>query len=199
VPPHSPPKGGLLEEFLSRQRVRVANRLIPSASRSGRLLDLGCGEYPRFLLSTDFAEKHGVDRRAARQEHASLRGITRSDCDFETATTLPFDDGYFDVVTMLAVFEHIDPAKLVTLIAEIHRVLKPGGIYILTTPAAWTHHLLLFMATLRIVDPVQIAEHKDAYSRAKIASILRQGGFAEAQMRFGFFEAFMNVWATAKK
>jgi 2-polyprenyl-3-methyl-5-hydroxy-6-metoxy-1,4-benzoquinol methylase len=199
VPPHPTTRGGLLEEFLSHQRVRVANRLIPPASRSGRLLDLGCGEHPRFLLATDFAEKHGVDRRAARQEHAAVTGFRRSDCDFETVTALPFADSYFDVVTMLAVFEHIDPPKLGTLVSEIHRILKPGGTYILTTPAAWTHHLLLSMATLRIVDPVQIAEHKDAYSRAKIASILRQGGFAEANMRFGFFEAFMNVWATARK
>jgi SAM-dependent methyltransferase len=196
---HPSTQGGLLEDFLSRQRVAVANRLIPPASRSGRLLDLGCGEHPRFLMATKFAEKYGVDRRAFREEHASVPGITRADCDFETASALPFESGYFDVVTMLAVFEHIDPPKLVTLVAEIHRVLKPGGIYILTTPAAWTHHLLLFMAALRVVDPVQIAEHKDAYSRAKIAGVLRRGGFPDEAMRFGFFEAFMNVWATARK
>jgi len=126
-------------------------------------------------------------------------GVIRTDCDFETITTLPFEDGYFDVVTMLAVFEHIDPVKLGTIVSEIGRVLKPGGMYILTTPAAWTHHLLLFLATLRVVDPVQIAEHRDAYSHETIAGILQRGGFSQAAMRFGYFEAFMNVWVTARK
>lgn len=185
--------------MLSQERTRIANRLIPAESRAGRLLDLGCGEYPRFLASTEFAEKHGVDRRAGSDGHAASAGITRTDCDLETITTLPFQDNYFDVVTMLAVFEHVDPAKLGTIVSEIRRVLKPGGMYILTTPAAWTHHLLLFLATLRVVDPVQIAEHKDAYSHEKIAGILQRGGFSRAGMRFGYFEAFMNVWATARK
>ena len=114
-------------------------------------------------------------------------------------TTLPFDDGYFDVVTMLAVFEHIEPSRLGIVVSEIRRILKPGGTYILTTPAGWTHHVLWSLAALRVVDPVQIAEHKDAYTREKIASILRRGGFSDAQMRFGYFEAFMNIWATARK
>ena len=192
--------GGLLEGFLSRQRGRMADRLIPAASRSGRLLDLGCGATPRFLLSTDFAEKFGVDRIAGDNGHGAYPpAITRIDGDVETMDNLPFEEDYFDVVTMLAVFEHIEPARLVTLVAEIRRVLRPGGIYILTTPAAWTDRLLRIMATVKLVNPVLFAEHKDTYSSAKIASILQRGGFAAANVRFGYFEAFMNIWATAAK
>src|SRR2546423_15607544 len=53
---------GLLEGFLARQRVRRANSLIPESARAGRVLDIGCGTYPLFLLSTAFHERYGLDR-----------------------------------------------------------------------------------------------------------------------------------------
>lgn len=191
---------GLLEGFLSRQRGRMADRLIPPDSRKGRLLDVGCGEHHRFLKSTQFAEKYGLDRLAVRAGHEpGPNVVTRLDCDIETVDRLPFDDGDFDIVTMLAVFEHIDPQRLVHLMAEIKRVLKPGGLCILTTPAAWTDAVLRTLAALRLVDPVMIDEHKDAYSHAKIAAILERAGFVRDELRFGYFEIFMNVWATARK
>lgn len=191
---------GLLEGFLSRQRGNMADRLIPAVSRTGRLLDIGCGEHPRFLMSTEFAEKYGLDRLTGRDGDASCPpAITRLDYDIETAERLPFEDGYFDVVTMLAVIEHIEPERVVTVVAEIRRLLKPGGTYILTTPAVWTDGLLRVMAKLRMVNPVLFDEHKDAYSHAKIARILSRGGFSRENMRFGYFELFMNVWATARK
>lgn len=190
---------GLLEGFLSRQRCAIAERLIPASSRRGRVLDLGCGEHPRFLMTTHFAEKYGLDRIARGDGHLSTHGITHLNCDIETADRLPFDDGYFDVVTMLAVFEHIEPDRLVRLVAEIRRLLKPGGLYILTTPAVWTDGLLRVLAKLRMVNPVLFDEHKDAYSHAKISRILHRGGFASENVRCGYFEMFMNVWATARK
>jgi SAM-dependent methyltransferase len=191
---------GLLEGFLSRQRGKMADRLIPPASRKGRLLDVGCGEHHRFLKSTQFADKYGLDRLAGRNGHEPGPDVvTRLDCDIETIDRLPFEDEYFDVVTMLAVFEHIDPQRLVHLMAEVKRVLKPGGLCILTTPAAWTDAVLRVLAALRLVDPAMIDEHKDAYSHAKISAILKRSGFAHDQMRFGYFEMFMNVWATARR
>lgn len=191
---------GLLEGFLSKQRGNMADRLIPSAKRSGRLLDMGCGEHPRFLMATRFAEKYGLDRLADRHGHlVNANAITRLDCDIETAERLPFDEGYFDVVTMLAVFEHIEPERLVQLVAEIRRILTPGGMYILTTPAVWIDGLLRLFAKLRLVNPILFDEHRDAYSHAKIARILHRGGFQKEKMRFGYFELFMNVWVTATK
>ena len=88
----------------------MADHLIPAESRKGRLLDLGCGEHHRFLKSTVFAEKYGLDRLAPRNgQELDAVLVTRLDCDIETVDRLPFEDEYFDLVTMLAVFEHIDP------------------------------------------------------------------------------------------
>lgn len=192
---------GLVEAFLARQRARVANRLVPPAARQGRLLDIGCGSYPWFLLNTAFAERYGLDkvvRENARAEGA-FPGLKLVAHDLERDPTLAFGAECFDVVTMLAVFEHIEPAALVGVLREVRRVLRPGGAYILTTPAGWTDRLIRATARLGLVSREEVEEHKDAYTHEKIAALLREAGFAPDGMRFGTFELGMNLWAVARK
>jgi hypothetical protein len=52
----------LLEGFLAKKQAHLANRLIPPHLREGRILDIGCGAYPNFLLNTVCAEKSGLDK-----------------------------------------------------------------------------------------------------------------------------------------
>ena len=126
-------------------------------------------------------------------------GIDIIDFDLERDRTLPFDDCYFEVVTMLAVFEHIEPERLRILMAEISRVLKPDGTFVITTPAPWTGLLLKMMAKFGLVSKIEIDEHKAMYSRKKIRSMLAKNGFEAGNIRSGYFEGFMNIWAVAKK
>ena len=191
---------GLLEEFLAKQRCRIASKLMPPVHGKGRILDIGCGMHPLFLLSTSFAEKYGLEKFHP-QDHAHLKdqGLTIVCRDMEKETELPFPSNFFNVVTMLAVFEHMEPDRLAPLIKEIHRVLRPEGVYILTTPAFWTDGLLRVLARLKIVSSVEIDEHKAAYSHSSISRLLQNGGFLKGMLRFGYFEMFMNIWATATK
>ena len=54
------------------------------------------------------------------------------------ATRLALGDDRFDIVFCTQVIEHVpDPAALV---AETHRVLRPGGWLVLTGPFWWPHH-----------------------------------------------------------
>jgi SAM-dependent methyltransferase len=188
---------GLLEKWLAIQRARVADQLIPPGSRSGRLLDIGCGAYPYFLAHTDFKEKFGLEQCVTTPVKDSSVTITAYDLHKETP--IPFRDNYFDVVTMLAVLEHIEPEKLTKVLAEIRRVLKPGGLYLLTTPARWTESLLRLMAKLRFVSPDEINDHKDTYDHNKLVSVLTKAKFRETNIASGYFEVFMNLWAAAKK
>jgi len=195
-----PKRGGLLERFLSKERGKIANRRIPVRAREGRILDIGCGEYPYFLLHTDFREKYGVDRLTRKSRNEIFGDNVRVlNLNIEKEDRLPFPDEYFTVVTMLAVFEHIEPERLPKILNEIHRVLMPGGLYIMTTPAAWTDGLLRMMAKVRWVDPVLLAEHKDTYTRGKIRSILLKTRFSGSELASGYFECFVNCWATARK
>ena len=54
------------------------------------------------------------------------------------ATDLPFGDGSFDTVVMFQTLEHIpEPARA---LSEAHRVLRPGGVIVITTPFMWGLH-----------------------------------------------------------
>ncbi len=164
---------GLLETFLAKKRARLADKLIPSSCRSGRILDIGCGSFPYFLSNIDFKGKYGLDKTAT-EENRELDGgeIALLNFDIEAEGKLPFSDEYFDVVTMLAVFEHIEPLRLTDILRDIHRVLKKGGVYVLTTPAVWTQNLLKVMARLNLVSSTEIEEHKSAYDHGAIAKLL---------------------------
>ena len=109
------------------------------------------------------------------------------------------EDDFFDVVTMLAVLEHIEPPGIPDLMREVYRVLKTGGVFILTTPTSWTDGFLRLLAKLRLVSQVEIADHKDVYTHNKVRDILREARFPEKNISLGYFEAFMNIWARASK
>lgn len=188
---------GLLEGFLAGKRRRRADALIPDESRAGRLLDIGCGSYPVFLLGTRFNERYGLDRVAP--VDLSDAGMTLVAHDVADGSGLPFERGFFDVVTMLAVFEHLEPAVLARLLREIHRVLRPGGAYVMTTPARWTEEILKLMASLRLVSQEEVSEHKATYLSREIGSLLVEAGFDAGRIRQGSFEAGMNLWAVAEK
>lgn len=100
-----------------------------------KALDVGCGAG---LLSEEIVqmgfETHGIDTAEAAinlaREHAAKKKL---DINYKVAPgeTLPYPDAHFDVVFCCDVLEHVDDFEKV--IAEIARVLKPGGIFIYDT------------------------------------------------------------------
>ena len=192
------PGYGLLEKLLSKKRMATANMLIgQTTANREKILDIGCGVTPLFLINTRFQEKFGVDPSVDISFQA--QNLTLIKFDIENEPVLPFSDNNFDVVTMLAVFEHIEQHQLPQALREIRRVLKPGGIFILTTPCPWADKLLRGLAFFNIVSQEGMNEHKGAYNHKDLAKYLSQGGFDRKKMRFGYFELFLNSWAVVEK
>ncbi len=188
-----------MEDFLSRRRADRADRLIPTEHRGGRLLDIGCGSHPYFLQRTAFTEKHGLDQTVHDIQAASFRGqgIALARHDAEEDSRLPYPDAHFQAVTMLAVVEHVERSALEVLLSEVHRVLVPGGVFVVTTPAHWTDPLLKAMAMLGLVSKEEIHEHQQTFTPESLKMLLVERGFQRVEV--GVFEAGMNVWGRARK
>jgi len=191
----------MLEKFLSRVRAKVANKLISIQHRKGRILDIGCGEYPHFLINIEFNEKYGIDRLVEEGvfNNKGREGIILKKCDIQRDALRSFEEGSFDVVTMLAVFEHLEPQILAGLVEEIRRILKVNGIFILTTPTPWSDIILQVLSKLKLVNSVLFEEHKGVYDAKRISLIIIKGGFLKEDIKFGYFELFMNSWLSVIK
>lgn len=188
---------GLLEDFLTEKRSLKADVLIPAEFREGKILDVGCGITPTFLLNTKFKRKYGLDLMIENQLPQENIFITKLDLEKEPA--LPFEDNFFDVVTMLAVFEHLEPGRLIGVLKEIRRILKPKGRFVVTTPCPWSAKLIALMAKLRLIDPKKARGHKRAYGKNAIIRYLNEADFEKSKICFGRFELFLNSWAYADK
>ncbi len=109
-----------------------------------RVLDIGCAR--GFLLATlkersPALECFGLELSSSLAAQARSSGITVFEQDIADGVPLP--DESLDLVVMGEVIEHVfDPDAC---LEEIHRLLKPGGHVIVTTPnlAVWYNRLLL--------------------------------------------------------
>ena len=93
----------------------------------GTLLDLGCGSRPFERASSKLDAWVGLD--LPDNPLADLHG---------PADAIPMGDGSVDTILCSQVLEHVDEPSIV--LAECHRVLRPGGSLILSVPQYWPLH-----------------------------------------------------------
>lgn len=109
----------------------VAGKLLwLPASKTGRLLDLGCGNGSFLERAREFGwHVAGLEPDPVSCDLARAKGL-EVHCGSVDNCMLP--DASFDVVTMSHVIEHVpDPVKTLT---ECRRLLKPGGWIVMVTP-----------------------------------------------------------------
>jgi ubiquinone/menaquinone biosynthesis C-methylase UbiE len=124
--------GGVLEasyfDAIDRFDMKFARTMwiYDNVRRGASLLDLGCGEGLLALLKRKDVYLAGIDLSPELIEMAARNGYDRA-CVGQL-TELPFEDASFDYVVSLDVFGHVDFADKDALLAEIKRVLRPGGV-----------------------------------------------------------------------
>ncbi len=120
-----------------------------------RVLDIGCGNGALLnALAGRIGEGVGVDESAAILEQARRRNSEISNLEFEIikGPVLPFEDASFDVVISLMSFRYLDWDPL---LAEIKRVTKPGGKFLIvdmvTVPVKTSEYPRLLKDKLRTI------------------------------------------------
>jgi SAM-dependent methyltransferase len=122
--------------YLERLSLVRALRELADLLEHGVILDLGCGVKPyESLLARPGDRWVGVDNPPTMQ--GSYGRLTQADV-FADCHQLPFADGYFDSVICTQVLEHVPEPERV--LRETARVLRPGGVLILTAPMVWPLH-----------------------------------------------------------
>ena len=121
----------LFPEWKHREHARILNQLAVLGTRQGKLLDVGC-LWGSFLGS---AHQSGFDVTGVEpfgKAAIYVREILKLNASQGTLRSAGFPSESFDVVTILDVIEHLtDP---VTELKEAYRVLKPGGLLVVSTP-----------------------------------------------------------------
>ena len=154
---------------------------MPSADRSSRILDAGCGDGINLFGLNKMINAHnwksliyGADYNPMRLERASrfsfVEELKQSPLD-----NLPYADGWFDVVLCNQVLEHISHDKKVLL--EFKRVLRPRGLLILGVPnegctIAWIRNHIIQRSILQLTD------HVNFYTEKSISTILTDSCFS---------------------
>lgn len=159
----------LKEDFLARSKLRDIGRwhitqfvkqVADMLPEGGRLLDAGAGEcaYKSLFSRQRYV---GIDAAIgdARWNHHNLDVIGRLD-------NLPFANDSFDAILCTETLEHV--ARPEETLAELFRVLKPGGCLFLTTPFAHEEH--------------QIPHDYFRYTSYALHSICTGAGFSEVRV-----------------
>jgi 2-polyprenyl-3-methyl-5-hydroxy-6-metoxy-1,4-benzoquinol methylase len=162
---------GTQAEFERSSKVMM-REIVPSAPAV--ILDVGCGTG----LNASFLKNAGhtvvgVDISTVAIEQFRAKGFEGFVCDID-AQPLPIASDSIDVVYASEVIEHVFDTK--RFLSELTRVLKPGGLMIVSTPnsAFWAYRILGLLG--RTVTEYQHPGHVRFFSRRSLRRNLQDAG-----------------------
>ena len=147
---------------------RFVTPLIERAAAGRRdlfTLDCGCGTGHNLNLLRHYGRAVGIDITYSGVQYAASRGDRQ--VAQASATALPFDRRQFDLVTSFDVIYALPDELEKAAVAEMFRVLKPGG------------HLVLNAAALEALkgNHSVLSSEVRRYTKASLTQVLERAGF----------------------
>lgn len=163
-------------ELFAREIERLG--LAPDA----RILDIGTstGTNLRMLNDLGFADVTGLDFSAEAIRFCEQKGLgTVKQGDI---CAMPFADASFDLVLATDIIEHVDDDS--QALAEIQRVLAPGG------------HVLITVPTFRSLWGPQdeLAHHKRRYRLRPLLQLVETAGLRPQRSYYFNYILFVPIW-----
>jgi 2-polyprenyl-3-methyl-5-hydroxy-6-metoxy-1,4-benzoquinol methylase len=160
------------------------DRYVPGAqARTGRWLDVGCGNGSILCAYPGFAEKMGVELDAGCVQRARDNGLNVH----QSTTTWDFAAiGSFDCISLFDVLEHVEhegPA-----LDAVHSALKDNGTLLLTVPALmslWSDHDVL-------------AHHFRRYGKNELLARFPEGRWQILKISYFSSVLFPLIWCVRK-
>ncbi len=189
---------------------RQVLRFVPQPKERGRALELGSPPFHITLLLQKFRNydlsltgfaadgRATIEQRLESPEYGERHEFACTCFDAEK-DRFPYPDNSFDLVTWCEVIEHLTENPVHAL-AEIHRVLKPGGALVLSTPnASRADSIANFLAGRNIYDPYHLgaplkgSRHSREYTFSELKELLEGCGYSIDRI------ADIDIYATASR
>ncbi len=150
-----------------------------------RILDYGCGARPyEYLFKDHISEYIGVD----------VGENQKADFSITPGERLNFDDNSFDFVLSSQVLEHVKDVE--QYMGECFRVLKSGGILLLSTHGTWQFHASPYDYNRWTCMGLQYLIERSGFEVIEYKPILGQLAVT-SQLRLSFFDSFAKMIGTA--
>ena len=178
------------DRFVAWCRFRA---ITPHIRFQSRVCDIGCGAGAPFLqhVESRLSSGIGLDEYAGESTKEKITVVRAN-----ITVRLPLEGGQFDHVTMLAVLEHLKEPK--NVLAEAHRLLRPGGSLIMTWPSSLVDPILEVLTRIGLVNnELGFDQHQPRIPVAKLREMLKDMGFTKIEN--GKFEFGLNNWLVAHK
>lgn len=140
-----------LDRFIQKRRIEKARRFIPD---NARVLDIGTADGALFKHLQWLRDGVGIDPDLNEDvvlDNAKLIAGVFPDALQNKST--------FDVITMLAVLEHIPREAQIALARNCFQYLNPEGRLIITVPSPVADRVLVVLKRLRLIDGMKTEQH----------------------------------------